>query len=98
MSITGTWNLTLKSPLGDQAARLDVHDRDGSIQGTLTGKGDPAVLQRLTVDGANLAFSADVDTPVGRMNLAFSGAVAGDALAGTYNTPFGAFEFSGSRI
>ncbi len=98
MSITGTWNLTLKSPLGDQAAQLDLHDHDGSVQGTLTGKGDPAALQGLTVDGANLAFSADADTPVGRMNLAFTGAVTDDTLAGTYSTPFGAFEFSGSRV
>jgi len=98
MSITGTWNLTLKSPLGDQAAQLDLHDLDGSVQGTLTGKGDPAALQGLAVDGANLAFSADADTPVGRMNLAFTGAVTGDTLAGTYSTPFGAFEFSGSRV
>jgi hypothetical protein len=98
MSITGTWNLTLKSPLGDQAARLDLHEFDGSVQGTLTGKGDPAALQRVTVDGANLAFSADADTPVGRMNLAFTGSVTGDTLAGTYSTPFGAFEFSGNRV
>jgi hypothetical protein len=98
MSITGTWNLTLKSPLGDQAARLDLHDLDGSVQGTLTGKGDPAALQRLTLDGANVAFSADADTPVGRMNLAFTGSVNGDTLAGTYSTPFGAFEFSGNRV
>ena len=98
MSITGTWNLTLKSPLGDQAARLDLHELDGTVQGTLTGNGEPAALQRLTVDGGNLAFSADADTPVGRMNLAFTGAVTGDTLAGTYSTPFGAFDFSGSRV
>ena len=98
MSVTGTWNLTLKSPLGDQAARLDLHELDGSMQGTLTGKGDPAALQGLNVDGGNLAFSADADTPVGRLNLAFTGAVTGDTLAGTYSTPFGAFDFSGSRV
>ena len=67
------------------------------MQGTLTGKGDPAALQGLNVDGGNLAFSADADTPVGRLNLAFTGAVAGDTLAGTYSTPFGAFNFSGTR-
>ena len=98
MSVTGTWNLTLKSPLGDQAAQLDLRELDGSMQGTLSGKGDPAVLQGLNVDGANLAFSADADPPVGRLNLAFTGAVTGDTLAGTYSTPFGAFEFSGSRV
>ena len=98
MSITGTWNLTLKSPLGEQAARLDLHELDGALQGTLTGKADPAPLQSLTVDGANLSFSADADTPVGRMNLAFTGTATGDTLAGSYKTPFGAFDFSGTRV
>lgn len=97
MSITGTWNLTLKSPLGDQAARLDLHEIEGTVQGTLTGKGDPAPLQGLALDGANITFSADADTPVGRMNLSFTGALKDDTLAGTYSTPFGAFEFSGGR-
>ena len=52
MSVTGTWNLTLNSPLGDQAARLDLHDTSGALDGTLTGKGSarraPAVLASST--------------------------------------------------
>lgn len=97
MSVTGTWNLTLNSPLGDQAARLDLHEADGAVQGTLTGKGDPAPLQRVTVEGSTVAFAADADTPVGRLNLAFSGTVNGDSIAGKYQTPFGGFDFSGTR-
>jgi hypothetical protein len=97
MSVTGTWNLTMNSPLGDQAARLDIHDAGGVLQGTLTGKGDPTPVQRLEVNGSNVTFAADADTPVGRLNLAFDGAVTGDAIAGKYSTPFGAFDFSGTR-
>ena len=97
MSVTGTWNLTLNSPLGDQAARLDLHDTSGALDGTLTGKGDPAPLQRVAFDGSVVSFAADADTPVGRLNLAFSGTVTGDTLAGKYETPFGAFNFSGTR-
>ncbi|MCM2311264.1 MAG: hypothetical protein NDI84_07655 [Steroidobacteraceae bacterium] len=97
MSITGTWNLTLNSPLGDQAARLDVTEVDGALQATLTGKGDPTPVQRLEVNGNDVSFAADADTPVGRLNLAFSGAVDGDKLAGKYQTPFGGFDFSGAR-
>jgi len=97
MSITGSWNLTLNSPLGDQAARLDVTEVDGALQATLTGKGDPTPVQRLEVNGNEVSFAADADTPVGRLNLAFSGAVDGDKLAGKYQTPFGGFDFSGAR-
>lgn len=97
MSINGTWNLTLSSPLGAQSAVLVLEEAAGAWQGTLTGKGDPAPLAGLAIDGSNLQFSADADTPVGRLNLAFTGVATDDAISGKYSTPFGAFDFSGSR-
>jgi len=97
MSVTGTWHLTLNSPLGDQTARLEIQEADGTLQGTLTGKDEPAPLERLEVADAKVAFAAYADTPVGRLNLAFDGAVDGDTMSGTYSTPFGAFNFSGTR-
>jgi hypothetical protein len=97
MSVTGTWNLTMNSPLGAQPATLRIQESGGAYEGTLTGKADPTPAQALKVDGANVSFNADADTPVGKLNLAFSGTVTGDAIAGKYETPFGAFDFSGTR-
>jgi hypothetical protein len=97
MSVTGTWNLTLNSPLGDQAATLQIQEADGAYQGTLKGQGDPTALEELKVEGTNVGFSADADTPVGRLKLGFTGAVDGDKLSGTYSTPFGGFSFTGTR-
>ena len=97
MSVTGTWNLTLNSPLGDQAATLQIQEAGGAYTGTLQGKAEPTAVEELKVDGGNVGFSADADTPVGRLKLAFSGTVSGDGLSGTYSTPFGAFNFSGTR-
>jgi hypothetical protein len=97
MSVTGTWNLTMNSPLGAQPATLQIQESGGAYEGTLTGKADPTPAQQLKVDGANVSFSADADTPVGKLNLAFSGTVTGDAISGKYETPFGAFDFSGTR-
>jgi hypothetical protein len=97
MSVTGTWNLTLNSPLGDQNATLQIQEAAGAYTGTLAGNSGPANVEELKVDGTNVGFSADADTPVGRLKLGFSGAVAGDTLTGTYSTPFGAFNFSGTR-
>ena len=98
MSVTGTWNLTLNSPLGDQSATLQLQQVAGALQGTLTGKAEPSPLQELKAAGTDLSFSADADTPVGRLKLAFTGVIAGDSVSGTYSTPFGAFNFSGSRV
>jgi hypothetical protein len=97
MSVTGTWNLTINSPLGAQPATLQIQESGGAYQGTLTGKADPAPAEQLKVDGTSLSFSADADTPVGKLKLDFSGTVTGDSIAGKYQTPFGAFDFSGTR-
>jgi autotransporter translocation and assembly factor TamB len=97
MSVTGTWNLTLNSPLGDQSATLQIQETGGAYQGTLKGKAEPTAVEELKVDGSNVGFSADWRVRVGRLKLAFSGTVSGDGLSGTYSTPFGAFNFSGTR-
>jgi hypothetical protein len=97
MSITGSWHLTLNSPLGDQSALLDVTETGGALQATLTGKGDPTPAQSFAWNGTEVSFAADADTPVGRLNLAFSGTVEGDKLSGKYQTPFGGFDFTGTR-
>jgi len=81
------------SGLGHQAAQILLY---GS-QGTLKGQGDPTAVEELKVDGSNVGFSADADTPVGRLKLGFSGTVAGDSISGTYSTPFGGFNFAGTR-
>ena len=93
MTAIGTWNLTMNSPLGAQTAILQIQEAGGS----LTGKGAPSALKGLKVEGTSVAFSADADTPVGKMKLGFTGAVEGDSLSGKYSTPFGAFDFSGTR-
>lgn len=94
MAVTGTWNLTMNSPLGDQQATLKIDETGG----TLTGKNDPVPVQRLTIDGANISFAADADTPVGKLNLAFTGTLSDAGIAGTYATPFGSFNFSGVPV
>lgn len=91
MPVTGTWNLTMNSPLGDQQATLKLDEAGG----TLTGKSDPVPVQRLTIDGGNISFTADADTPVGKLNLAFTGILSETGISGTYATPFGSFNFSG---
>lgn len=98
MSITGTWKMTMSSPLGEQNATLQIEEVSGALQGTLTGSGAPSPVEELNVSGSDVAFAADADTPVGKLRLGFTGAVAGDTFSGKYSTPFGAFDFTGTRV
>ena len=97
MSVTGTWNLTLNSPLGDQAASSTCRMRAVSCRARSPARATRAAAAGLGRGRHVVSFAADADTPVGRLNLAFSGTVIGDSLSGKYETPFGAFDFSGTR-
>jgi hypothetical protein len=97
MSAAGTWKLILNSPLGAQSATLSIAEADGVYSGTLAGSSDGSALENLKVEDSSISFAADADTPVGRMKLNVSGVVAGDSVSGKYGTPFGEFDFSGTR-
>ena len=56
-----------------------------------------APLSDLKVSDDTAEFTAQVPTPMGTFAIGFSVKAAGDALAGTFNSPLGATDFSGVR-
>ena len=51
----------------------------------------------LVVDGDSATWKADVVSPMGPVNLAFSAVVSGDSLTGKVTTPMGPLDMSGVR-
>jgi len=97
MSVVEKWNLTLNSPLGPQPAVLEIEAIGGGFQGSLAGTSGPSPVEDLSVEGERVSFTADADTPVGRLRLTVSGSVIDDRMAGKYRMSFGEFDFSGTR-
>jgi hypothetical protein len=94
MSIAGTWKLTLETPFGVQTPSLRI-DADGT--GALISQIGEAPLSDLTVTEDTAEFTANVPTPMGNFSIGFSVKASGDALAGTFNSPLGATDFTGLR-
>lgn len=95
MSVIGTWEISTNTPMGKQSGDMVINE-DGT--GTMTDPmGGPAPLQDLTIDGNNFSAKADVNTPMGKITMSLSGAADGDAISGSFQTPMGPMEFSGSR-
>ncbi|MFF4778026.1 hypothetical protein ACFY05_34885 [Microtetraspora fusca] len=83
MSVEGTWDLTVRTPIGTMDAVLDLRVQDGgTLYGTATGAGEAVELREVALDGDRLTWEQSITRPL-RLNLAFDVTVHGDSMAGT---------------
>lgn len=97
MSASGTWNITINSPMGAQQGTLDLDVDGDSLTGTMNGVQGSLDLEDGKADGNSLSWAANMTSPM-PMKLEFSATVDGDDISG--NVKLGAFgnaTFSGSR-
>jgi hypothetical protein len=81
MSIIGDWDVTIKTPIGSLAVEYTLTERDGSLVGTATGKGETVPLRGIVVDRQRVTWRQSVTRPM-RLNLEFDVVVDGDRLTG----------------
>ncbi|MEW2318492.1 hypothetical protein [Streptomyces bauhiniae] len=82
MPVTGTWHLSVSTPVGRIEAVVELHERDGLLTGVARGAGEEVPLSDVTLDGDRLTWKQAVTRPL-RLNLAFDVTVDGDTLRGT---------------
>ncbi|MFF6869633.1 hypothetical protein [Streptomyces sp. NPDC012450] len=82
MSVEGTWNLSVSTPIGTVKAVVELRERDAVLTGVAHGAGEEVPLHDLALDGDRLTWKQSVTKPV-RLNLAFDVTVDGDTLRGT---------------
>ena len=83
MSATGTWNITMKTPMGEQKSTLTLTEEGGALAGTM-GSADSgeAVIKDASLSGDKVAFKTDVKKPMA-ITVSFDLTVSGDTLTGT---------------
>ena len=97
MSVDGTWNVVVKSPMGDQPSTLTLTADGGTLTGTASAQGNTNPIANGKVDGNNISWSNSITTPF-PMTLEFTGKVDGDTLNGNVKAgAFSSFPFTGSR-
>ena len=98
MSAAGTWNTTVKSPMGDQSGTFTVVDNgDGTFSGNLAGGMGSMDIEDGKIDGDTLSWKMNMVVPM-PMTLTCEATVEGDSLTGSVNAgAFGAMPFSGTR-
>lgn len=84
-AIAGTWDVSLKTPIGSLAVVYTFVDAGGVPAGTAAGKGETVTLHDIavadTTDGEHVTWRQSVTKPM-RLNLDFDVIVVGDTLSG----------------
>lgn len=94
--VDGSWDCTVKSPLGDQKLTLTVVADGGSFSGTASGAMGSSDVSG-TVEGNTLKWQQQMTVPM-PMTLDCTATVDGDSISGQVQAgAFGSFPLSGSR-
>ncbi|MGW7002092.1 hypothetical protein ACWGCW_04455 [Streptomyces sp. NPDC054933] len=82
MSVEGTWDLSISTPIGKINAVVELRRQDGVLTGVAHGAGEGVPLSDIALDGDRLTWRQAITKPM-RLNLAFAMTVDGDTLTGT---------------
>lgn len=97
MSVEGTWNTTVKSPMGDQKGTLTVNRDGDSWTGNMAGGMGSMDITNGTVEGDTIKWTMDMTVPM-PMKLTCEATADGDNLTGKVNAgAFGDMPLTGTR-
>ncbi len=96
MAVDGKWNISIKTPMGDQEGLLTLTQDGDALNGNMSGAMGSIDIQDGKVDGDTLSWSAGVTSPM-PLTLEFTGKIDGDAISGEVKLgSFGVSTFSGT--
>jgi hypothetical protein len=97
MSVAGTYDIVVKSPLGDQKSTLTVAVSGDCFTGSNVGAAGAMEITDGKVDGQTITWSSQLTSPM-PMKLDCQATIDGDAISGTVTAGmFGSFPLSGTR-
>lgn len=98
MAVDGTYDIEVDSPMGKMGARVTLETDGSKLKGTVESQMGTQPFENGTVDGDKIAWSMEVSSPMGTMELAYSGTVSGDEISGEVRAgSFGSSPFKGTR-
>lgn len=90
MSLDGTWNITIKSSMGDQQAVAELKTNGAEFSGTYSTMGMNLDVTEGVIDGDSARWVAEITKPisiVSRFTVTFTDdTMTGEVVAGTFGT------------
>ena len=98
MSVAGTYEVNVKSPMGDQSGTFTVIVDGDSFSGALNGGMGSMDVSGGAVSGNTLTWSMDMKVPM-PMTLDCTATIDGDVLTGDVKAGvFGSMPLTGKRV
>lgn len=98
MAVSGSYNVTMKTPMGDRPATLNLAEDGTGLSGTFASERGSTELLEPVATGDDVKFSMMFNGAMGEMKLDFEGKVEGDSIGGTVQFgQFGSGTWSGTR-
>ncbi|MEM1380114.1 MAG: hypothetical protein AAGH41_05750 [Pseudomonadota bacterium] len=82
MAFSGTYNVTINTPMGKQEGVLTLAEDGGALSGSMAAQGDTADIKNGAVNGDTATWDVDVTKPM-PLTLSFEGKKDGDNLNGS---------------
>lgn len=97
MSVDGTWNIVMKTPMGDRDASVTLKEDGGSLSGQMSSDGNTIDIENGKVENGRASWDANVTVPM-PITLSFDVAADGDTMDGTVKLGmFGSSSVTGTR-
>lgn len=95
--ISGTYDVTLKTPMGVKKGQLILQDENGTLTGAMRVMGKENPFTPGICSGDRFSFSGALKTAVGRVAYDCDGTVTGGELTGVVKTKKGDLALAGKR-
>lgn len=95
--LNGTYNITLRSPLGPRHGTLTLLQQDLALSGSFDVLASHNEFEHGCVQGNQFSFTAEMHTLLGNKSIAVTGFLEGDALVGFLTVALKQFPFTGIR-
>lgn len=97
MPVSGTYNVAVKTPMGEQSGTFTITASGDTFTGTLTGGLGSMDARNGKVQGTALTWQMDMKVPM-PMTLDCTATVDGDTISGDVKAgPFGSMPLTGMR-
>ena len=95
--LVGTWSLEVSAMRGIQYLTLEVIEEAGGYGGVVTGRRGPVIVDAIQVKGRAFSFRQKVTSPMGKIELHYTGQIDTYRMQGEMQTPRGVIMFTGKR-
>ena len=79
----GTWLVTMESPRGTREGTLELSVQGSALTGTWSGPQGSQEFSGGSIERAAISWRVEMEGPMGKMALNFSGTVDGDSITGS---------------